>query len=110
MSDREKTALDCIDHPELAGGIGEATAILANASRRFDWTKASSYVDRFGSSPLPHRVGWLLDHVKADVPKDVRAHLLDVSTRTRRTWLGPDPARARSTHSASTRPGVCSSM
>ena len=98
MSDREKTALDCIDHPELAGGIGEAAAILASASRRFDWTKAASYVDRFGSSPLAHRVGWLLDHVKADVPHEVRAHLLDVSTRTRKTWLGPDPARARAPH------------
>lgn len=73
MSDREKTALDCIDHPELAGGIGEAAAILANASRRFDWTKAASYLDRFDSSPLPHRLGWLLDHVKADVAQDVRA-------------------------------------
>lgn len=98
MSDREKTALDCIDHPELAGGIGEAAAILANASRRFDWTKAASYIDRFGSSPLLHRVGWLLDHVKADVPNDVRAHLLDVSTHTRKTWLGPGPALARAQH------------
>lgn len=95
MSDREKTALDCIDHPELAGGLGEAATILANASRRFDWPKAVSYVDRFGSNPLPHRVGWLLDHVKADVPQDVRAYLLDLSTRSRKTWLGPDPARAR---------------
>jgi len=95
MSDREKTALDCVDHPELAGGIGEAAAVLASASRRFDWTKAAGYVDRFSSSPLPHRLGWLLDHVKADVPQEIRAHLLDVSTRTRKTWLGPDPARGR---------------
>jgi predicted transcriptional regulator of viral defense system len=95
MSDREKTALDCIDHPELAGGVGEAAAMLANGSRRFDWTKAATYVDRFNSSPLPHRVGWLLDHVKADVPQEVRARLLDLATRTRKTWLGPDPAHAR---------------
>jgi predicted transcriptional regulator of viral defense system len=93
VSDREKTALDCIDHPELAGGMGEAATILANASRRFDWTKAASYVDRFGSRPLPHRLGWLLDYVQADVPQDVRTHLLARSTRTRKTWLGPDPAR-----------------
>jgi predicted transcriptional regulator of viral defense system len=95
MSDREKTTLDCIDRPELAGGLTEAATILANASRRLDWTKATMYVDRFDSSPLPHRIGWLLDHVKADVPQAVRAHLLDLATRTRKTWLGPDPARAR---------------
>jgi predicted transcriptional regulator of viral defense system len=98
MSDREKTALDCIDRPELAGGVGEAALILANASRRFDWTKTASYVDRFNSRPLLHRVGWLLDHVKADVPQGVRAHLLEQSARTRKTWLGPDPARAHTPH------------
>ena len=39
ISDREKTAIDCIDRPALAGGVGEAATILATASRRFDWTQ-----------------------------------------------------------------------
>jgi predicted transcriptional regulator of viral defense system len=95
MSDREKTALDCIDHPELAGGVGEVAAILANASRRFDWTKTANYIERMGSGPLPHRFGWLVDHVKADIPPQVRAHLLELSAGGRKTWLGSDPARAR---------------
>ena len=49
ISDREKTAIDCIDRPALAGGVGEAAIILATASRRFDWTKAANYLrtDRF---------------------------------------------------------------
>ena len=34
MSDREKTALDCIDHPGLAGGVSEAAAMLAKARLR----------------------------------------------------------------------------
>jgi hypothetical protein len=29
MSDREKTAIDCIDRPALAGRVGEAVLILA---------------------------------------------------------------------------------
>ena len=95
MSDREKTALDCIDHPDLAGGVGETAAILANASRRFDWTKAGDYLERIGSTALVHRFGWLVDHVKADIPLEVRAHLLELSTESRKTWLGSDPARAR---------------
>ena len=41
ISDREKTAIDCVDRPALAGGVGEAAIILATASRRFDWTKAA---------------------------------------------------------------------
>ena len=68
---------------------------MANATRRFDWTKAVNYVDRIGSGPLAHRFGWLVDHVKADIPPDVRAHLVDLSTKSRKTWLGSDPARAR---------------
>ena len=48
-SDREKTAIDCIDHPPLAGGVGEAATILATASRRFDWNKAADYLERIGA-------------------------------------------------------------
>ena len=64
ISDREKTAIDCIDRPELAGGVGEAATILATASRRFDWTKAADYLERIGSGALVRRFGWLADHVK----------------------------------------------
>jgi len=94
MSDREKTTLDCIDHPELAGGIAEAALIVANASRRFDWHKATEYLGRIGSSPLIHRFGWLVDHVKAEMPDETRAQLLQRSARSRKTWLGSDPTRA----------------
>ena len=95
MSDREKTAIDCIDHPELAGGVGEAATILATASRRFDWTKAAGYLERIGSGALVRRFGWLADHVQADVPIDLRARLLRMAARSRKTWLGSDPTRAR---------------
>src|SRR5579864_8046234 len=46
LSDREKTTIDCIDRPALAGGVGETATILATASRRFDWTKAVDYLER----------------------------------------------------------------
>ena len=52
ISDREKTAIDCIDRPALAGGVGEAATILATASRRFDWNKAADYLERIGSGAL----------------------------------------------------------
>src|SRR6202008_4824395 len=34
MSDREKTVLDCIERPHLAGGVGETAQIFATAARR----------------------------------------------------------------------------
>lgn len=95
ISDREKTAIDCVDHPELAGGVGEAATILATAARRFDWNKAAGYLERIGSGALARRIGWLVDYVKADVPPAARKRLLHLAAQSRKTWLGPDPARAR---------------
>jgi len=100
ISDREKTAIDCIDRPALAGGVGEAATILATASRRFDWTKAADYLEKIGSGALARRVGWLADYAKADVPRVVRDRVFTLAARSRKTWLGPDPARARAVPSA----------
>jgi predicted transcriptional regulator of viral defense system len=100
ISDREKTAIDCIDRPALAGGIGEAATILGTASRRFDWIKAANYLERIGSSALVRRIGWLVDHVKADVPGETRDRLLRLAAHSRKTWLGPDPARGRAVRGA----------
>jgi len=100
MSEREKTAIDCIDHPDLAGGVGEAAAILATASRRFDWTKAVDYLERIDSGALVRRFGWFLDYLNADLPEDVRARLLKLAGRSRKTWLGTDPTRARAVKGA----------
>lgn len=100
ISDREKTAIDCIDRPDMSGGVGEAASILATASRRFDWIRAADYLERIGSSALVRRFGWLVDHVQADVPPEIRASLLRLAARSRTTWLGPNPARARATSGA----------
>lgn len=94
ISDREKTAIDCIDHPPLAGGVGEAATILATASRRFDWNKAADYLGRIGTGALVRRFGWLADHVKADIPPAVRERLLGLAARSRETWLGAAPGHA----------------
>jgi len=91
ISDREKTAIDCVDHPPLAGGVGEVATIIANASRRFDWNKAVDYLERIGAGALARRFGWLVDHVKAEIPPDTRARLLALAARSRKTWLGAAP-------------------
>jgi predicted transcriptional regulator of viral defense system len=90
ISDREKTAIDCVDRPALAGGVGEAAMILATASRRFDWTKVLNYLQNIESSALVRRFGWLADHVAADISAEIRERLIGLtgsgSTRAR---LGP---------------------
>lgn len=89
MSDREKTVIDCIDRPELAGGAGEAASILATASRRLDWQKAADYFERIGSRSLVQRFGWLADHVGAAIPAADRERLLRFIGHGHKTFLGP---------------------
>lgn len=91
MSDREKTAIDCIDRPVLAGGVGESALILAAASRRFDWPKAVEYLEKINSTALLRRFGWVMDHVKADMIADIRERLLRLAARGPQTWMGPNP-------------------
>jgi predicted transcriptional regulator of viral defense system len=92
MSDIEKTAIDCIDRPDLCGGIGEAATILAAASRRCDWSKVASYLQQIASKPLTQRCGWLADHVGAEIPTDARAQIRQLASKGRKTFLGPKKA------------------
>ena len=89
MSDREKTAIDCIDRPALVGGEGEAAAILATACRRIDWHKAARYLERMSSKSLTRRFGWLAEHAGANIPEGVRMHLLDLAQGPGRAYFGP---------------------
>ena len=89
MSDREKTAIDCIDRPDLAGGEGEAASVLATACRRIDWHKATSYLERMSSKTLTRRFGWLAERAGATIPEDVRTRLHDLAKGTGRAYFGP---------------------
>jgi predicted transcriptional regulator of viral defense system len=89
ISDREKTAIDCIDRPELAGGVGEAAYILATASHRFDWGKAADYLEKIGSTPLVRRFGWLADHTGADIPTSQQERMLRLAGNGRKAYFGP---------------------
>ncbi len=89
MSDREKTAIDCIDRPDLAGGEGEAATILATACRRIDWHKAAGYLERMSSKTLTRRFGWLAERAGANIPEDVLTHLQDLAKGSGRAFFGP---------------------
>jgi predicted transcriptional regulator of viral defense system len=93
ISDREKTAIDCVDRPSLAGGVGEAASILGNATRRFDWRKAVDYLQKIGSGALVRRFGWLSDHVKAEIPQSIREELLGLIGNSTKAWLGAAAGR-----------------
>ena len=89
MSDREKTAIDCIDRPKLCGGVGEAATIFAVACRRLDWDKTVTYLEQIKSTTISRRFGWLCEHVGAEIPETMRARLLQLAAGSSTAFLGP---------------------
>ena len=89
MSDHEKTVIDCIDRPDLAGGEGEAAIIVATACRRIDWHKAARYLKRMSSKTLTRRFGWLAERAGATIPEDVRTTLQDLAKGAGKSFFGP---------------------
>jgi predicted transcriptional regulator of viral defense system len=90
MSDVEKTAIDCVDRPDLCGGFGEATYIFGRACWKANWDQIFGYLRIIGAAALIRKVGWLADHVGAPVPDYVRTDLLEISRKTKsKTVFGP---------------------
>ena len=89
MSDREKTVIDCIDRPDLAGGEAEAATILSTACRRIDWHKAATHLERMSSKTLTRRFGWLAERADATIPDTILALLRDLAKGSSKAFFGP---------------------
>lgn len=84
LSSIERTAIDCLSRPDLCGGMDEARQILLVASRKWDWEKLRSVLERKGQTALNQRLGHTLDSLGVKMP------------RAFREWLsGTIPARSR---------------
>ena len=63
VTDRERTVLDVLDRPDLAGGIAEVTEVLPRAWREIDLARLTDYIERFGSGSVPKRLGYLAEEL-----------------------------------------------
>jgi predicted transcriptional regulator of viral defense system len=61
VSNRERTVLDCLARPQLAGGLGGVVKIIESAGRTLNWTRLERYLRRLGSRSLTVRLGYLLE-------------------------------------------------
>jgi len=61
VSDKEKTLLDCLDHPEYCGGINEVVKGLWNAREEINFEKIFDYAQRISNSTVIKRLGYLLE-------------------------------------------------
>ena len=59
ITDPEKTILDCLDRPDLCGGVVEAAKGVQSAS--LDPGQLADYASRIGNSGAWRRLGFLLD-------------------------------------------------
>jgi len=70
VSSVEKTLVDCADHPEFCGGIGELTKAMQNAvETRCSWERVVEYLRRVGNGAATKRIVYLADQLDIDLPE-----------------------------------------
>jgi predicted transcriptional regulator of viral defense system len=92
VSDVERTVLDCLDRPELAGGLAGVSQILALAKPGLNWSRFGSYLDRLGNRSLTLRAGFLAERVRPSIsapPAWVRPRM----ARPKEPYVPLGPAR-----------------
>ncbi len=87
MARREKMVVDCLDRPDLCGGMVEAVKGLWNARKELDFSLLVRYALRMDSGAVCKRLGYLLEFFKLGTPINL-AHLKK-SLRTGYSLLDP---------------------
>ena len=87
LSDREKTVIDCVDRPDLAGGIGEVARIIARAARELDWDILCKHATEFNSVTMVQRLGYLARRARVEIPSDRLRHLHSLLRKNSRSFL-----------------------
>lgn len=68
ITDKEKTIVDCLDHPEYCGGIVEAAKGLANAfDDKIDLKKLTQYARKMDNRAIFKRLGYLSEALELPV-------------------------------------------
>jgi predicted transcriptional regulator of viral defense system len=68
ISDREKTALDCLDRYDLCGGVDEVSRTIAALLPEIDADRLLVYTPRMKNQALVQRLGFILERLAADQP------------------------------------------
>lgn len=66
----EKTLVDCADHPEFCGGIGELAKAMQNATEKHcSWERVVAYLRRLENGAATKRIVYLADQLNIDLPE-----------------------------------------
>lgn len=67
VTDPEKTLLDCLDRPDLGGGIVQVAAAL-RAAPNLEWDRVDAYLDAMATGTVAKRLGFLVERGDLPVP------------------------------------------
>ncbi len=88
ISEPEKTVIDCIDRPDLAGGPTELVRIVHAAMARIEMDKLAGAAFQMKSISLLQRLGFLTDLVGRPLPEEIRRRLRDAIPKSARSVFG----------------------
>ena len=66
ISSREKTIVDCLDHPEHCGGVEEVAKALYFARDEIDCKKLVQLAERIGNNAVLKRLGYIAEALRLD--------------------------------------------
>lgn len=93
ISDPEKTAIDCIDRPDLAGGPSELTRIVHAAMAEIDQSKLVDAALQMKSTSMLQRLGFLTDLVERPLNETLRTRVRDAIPKSTRSIFGRQDRR-----------------
>jgi predicted transcriptional regulator of viral defense system len=88
ISDPEKTVIDCIDRPDLAGGPAELARIVYSAMGEIDHDKLVTAALAMKSVALLQRLGFLSELVDKPLPEELRLKVRSAIPKSRRSIFG----------------------
>lgn len=88
ISDPEKTVIDCIDRPDLAGGPAELARIVYSAMGEIDHDKLVTAALAMKSVALLQRLGFLSELVGKLLPEELRLKVRTAIPKSRRSIFG----------------------
>lgn len=88
ISEPEKTLIDCIDRPDLAGGPTELARIVHAAMPRIEAEKLGDAAFTMKSTSLLQRLGFLTDLVGRPLPQELRDRLRQAIPKSTRSIFG----------------------
>lgn len=88
ISTPAKTVVDCVDHPDLAGGPAELARIVYGAAATVDAEEIRRAAVRMESTALLQRLGFLTDLVRWRLPENLRGEIRAAIPKSARSVLG----------------------